>query len=104
MSGRVHLTDEHSELDFIAAFGQEFCEALSPPVPHDLIVPQDGFEVWRRAFGVDPSPVALAELAEADVKRLLAVCIEYFDCPSVSEAHIRSAAARILARWPAKST
>jgi hypothetical protein len=103
MSGRVRL-DDHSELDFIAAFGQEFCEALSPPVPHDVIVPQDGFEVWRRAFGIDPSPVALAELTEADAKRLLAVCIEYFDCPSVCETHIRLAASRTRARWPASST
>jgi hypothetical protein len=104
MSGRVHLTDEHSKLDFLAAFGQEFCEALSPPVPHDLIVPQDGFEVWRRAFGIDPSPVALAELSEADAKRLLAACIEYFDCPSVSETHVRLAVSRTLGRWPAEST
>jgi hypothetical protein len=88
------------KFDFIAALGQEFCEVLSPPVLSDLIVPQDGFEVWRRAFGTDPSPAALAELTDADIKRLLAVCIAYFECPSLSETHVRLAVSRTLARWP----
>jgi hypothetical protein len=83
-----------------AALGQEFREVLSPPVPSDLIVPQDGFEVWRRAFGTDPNPAALAELTDADIKRLLAVCIAYFECPSLSETHVRLAASPTLARWP----
>ena len=47
-----------SDLDFLAAVGQEFCAALSPPVPDDLMVPHDAYEVWRRAFGADPSPAA----------------------------------------------
>jgi hypothetical protein len=94
------MASKTSEFDFIAALGQEFCEALSPPVPHDLIAPQDGFEVWRRAFGTDPSPVALTELTDADIKRLLAVCIAYFECPSLSETHVRLAVSRTLARWP----
>jgi len=88
------------ELAFITALGQEFCYALSPPVPEDLIVPMDGFEVWRRAFRTDPSPVALAALTDADIKRLLAVCIAYFECPSLSETHVRLAISRTLLRWP----
>ena len=44
------------DLDFLSALGEEFCVALSPPVPDHLLVPHDGYEVWRRAFGADPSP------------------------------------------------
>jgi len=97
------MTSKTPEIDFIAALGEEFCEALSPPVPSDLIVPQDGFEVWRRAFGTDPTLVALAELTDANRKRLLAACIEYFECPSLSETHVGLAVSRTLARWPAKT-
>ena len=42
----------------------------------------------------------IAELADADIKRLLAVCIAYFECPSRSETHVRLAVSRTLARWP----
>jgi len=55
--------------------------------------------VWRRAFGTDPNPAALAELTDADIKRLLAVCIAYFECPSLSETHVRLAVSRTPARF-----
>jgi hypothetical protein len=40
----------------------------------------------------------IAELTDADIKRLLAVW--YFECPSRSETHVRLAVSRTLARWP----
>jgi len=42
----------------------------------------------------------IAELTDADIKRLLAVCIAYFECPSLSETHVRLAVSRTLDRWP----
>jgi hypothetical protein len=93
--------DETSNLNFLTALGQEFCWALSPPVPDDLIVPQDGYEVWRRAFGADPSPAALAALTESQLEQLRAVCAGYFECPAVSAAQVQLAISRTLARWPA---
>jgi len=92
---------EDSSSDFLIALGQEFCEALSPPVPEDLIVPQDAYEVWIRAFGRPPSPGLLASLSDAQLSRLREECERYFECPSICVEHVRSAVARTLVRWPA---
>lgn len=93
--------DGSSALDFAVALGEEFCEALSPTVPADLITPQDGYEVWRRAFGVPPTPDALAALSDAQLEQLRVACVTYFECPAVMPSHIRSAIARTRSRWPA---
>jgi hypothetical protein len=85
--------------DFLAALGQEFCEALSPPVPEDLIVPQDAYEVWLRAFGQPPSPESLASLSGPQLSRLRDECERYFECPSLAAAQVRTAIDRALARW-----
>jgi hypothetical protein len=95
--------DEASKLDFLSALGEEFCGALSPPVPGDLITPQDGYEVWLRAFGADPSPAALAALTESQVQQLRAASAKWFECPTVSAAQVRLAVSRTLARWPAEA-
>jgi len=80
--------------------GEEFCGALSPPVQDDLIVPQDGYEVWQKAFGTVPSPASLVALNTDGVEQLRAACAEYFECPEVSAMAVRQALARTLARWP----
>jgi len=94
------MTDE-SFADFLAALGQEFCEALSPPIPWGRIVPQDAYEVWLRAFRQRPSPGRLAQLTDAQRSHLRDECERYFECPDISAEHIRTAVARTLARWPA---
>lgn len=94
--------DEAQKLDFLSALGEEFCEALSPPVPADLIVPQDGYEVWSRAFKDDPSPATLSALTEPQVEQFRAACASYFECPAVSAAQVRLAVSRNLARWPVR--
>jgi hypothetical protein len=90
--------DEQSFADFLTALGEEFATALSPPV--DLIVPQDGYEVWLRAFGTRPTPAALAALTSPDVERLRAACASLFECPDVSIEQVTLAVRRTLARWP----
>jgi hypothetical protein len=87
--------------DFLIALGQEFCEALSPPVPEDLIVPQDAYEVWLRVFGQTPSPALLASLSDAGLSRLRDECQRYFECPSISGQQVRSFVAHTLVRWQA---
>lgn len=90
-------------LDFLAALGEEFCDALSPPVPEDLIVPQDAYEVWLRAFGQPPNPELLTCLLGPQLAQLRDECEQYFECQSISLEHIRTAIARTLARWPANN-
>jgi hypothetical protein len=93
--------DGASQLGFLSALGEEFCEALSPPVPWDLINPHDGSEVWWRAFGTAPTPIALVALSDLQVEQLREACAGYFECPGVSVAQVRLAVSRTLARWPA---
>jgi len=93
--------DERSYCDFLAALGEEFCEALGPAVPEDLIVPQDGYEVWLRAFKQAPSLELLSSLSDPQLSRLRDECERYFECPAVSVQQVRSAVDRTLARWPA---
>ena len=87
--------------DFLAALGQEFCHALSPPVPEALIVPQDAYEVWLRAFGDAPSPERLAHLSGPQLSHLRDECERYFECQFISTKHVQTAIACVLARWPA---
>jgi hypothetical protein len=94
------MTEDPSN-DFFIAFGQEFCEALSPPVPENLIVPQDAYEVWIRAFGRPPSPDLLASLSYSQLSLLRDECGRYFECPSISVQNVMSAISRTLVRWPA---
>lgn len=89
------------DLDFLSALGDEFCEALSPPVQDDMITPQDAREVWLLAFGAEPLPAALAALDADGAERLRAACAEYFECAAVSAESIRLAVSRTLSRWPA---
>jgi hypothetical protein len=95
---------EVGDLDFLIAFGQEFSAALAPPVPKGMIVPQDAYEVWLKAFGADPSPEALAALTDAAVEQLRTACACYFECPALSQEQVRRAVSRTLARWPAESS
>jgi hypothetical protein len=92
--------DDSSELDFLAAFGDEFCEAMSTPVPFGSIVPQDSYDVWWRAFGRAPTPSALAAMTTQNLEELRAASVAYFECPAISVEQVRLAVSRTLARWP----
>jgi len=97
------MTDQDF-LDFLSALGQEFCTALSPPIPEEDIVPQDVYEVWLRVFGLAPSPEKLASLSESQLEQLRSECVRYFECPEVTAQHVGLAVARTLARWPTHCT
>jgi hypothetical protein len=86
--------------DFVAALGEEFVAALCPPVPVTRIAPQDGYEVWLRAFGLEPSPQLLAALSVSDLARLRAEYVRYFECAELSIEQVQEAVSRILRRWP----
>ena len=92
--------DDQEYLYFLSALGDEFCDALrSVAGPHPL-VPQDGYEVFLRAFDRDPTPEVLASLTAAEVEQLRAECEDYLECPGITTDHIRAFVAGVLVRWP----
>jgi hypothetical protein len=57
------VMNERERLDFLAAFGDEFCHALADSVGLDAVVPQDGYGVFLRVFQQEPSPKFLSSLS-----------------------------------------
>ncbi len=95
---------EQLSLNFLIAFGQELCQALSPPVQEEFIVPQDGYEVWIRAFDKPPGQSTVANLSDSEVQLVRAECERYFECSAIRCEHLLLAISRILARWPAEAS
>ena len=93
--------DEQDFINFLSALGEEFCEALSPVVGWDKVVPQDGYEVFYRALNQKPSPQLLASLSESGLEQLRASCGEYLQCQNITVGHMRLVVSRTLARWRA---
>ena len=92
--------DEQQFLDFLSAWGEELCTALSPLIDWESITPQEAYEVFVRAFGQDPSPRLLASFTTAQMEQLRATCESYFGVNTISAYHVRDAIARTLLRWP----
>ena len=92
---------DQQRLDFLSAFGEEFCDSLSSTVGMDNIVPQDSYEVILRASGTEPSPEMLSSLSESQVELIRAECARYFECQGITTEQIRIAVSRTLARYPA---
>jgi hypothetical protein len=86
-------------LGFLTAFGEEFCEALSPPVSQDAICPNDAYELWARAFGAAPTFGSLAAISKPELQRMRDECERYFECPELRIEHLAVAIAMTLQRW-----
>jgi hypothetical protein len=91
---------EQRRLDFLAAFGEEFCEGLSPTVGWETVTPQDGYEVFLRVLRQEPSPQLLSSLSDLQLDQLRAGSEQYFECEGLTVAQIRDVIARTLARRP----
>ena len=92
--------NDQERLDFVAAFGDEFCDALRNSVGQDGVVPQDGFEVCVRVFQEEPSPILLSALSDDQLERLRVESMKYFETDGIAIEQIRRAIARTLARFP----
>jgi hypothetical protein len=86
--------------DFLVALGQEFCGALAAVHGAEEIVPQDAYEVFRKAFDVSPDPQFLASLSEAQLEQLRTAFEDYLECREILVEQLRKAVTRTLARWP----
>lgn len=90
-------------VDFHSAMGEEFGNAVSPPVPYDEAAPNECCEAIALALGDEVTPDRLAALSAADLDRLAAAFAEWFECEAPSVAQMELAVARTLVRWPAGS-
>ena len=86
-------------LDFLSAFGEEFCNSLSPTIGEDDIAPQGAYEVVLRALGNIPSPEMLGSLFEEQIEQIHAECRRYFEDDRITIDQIRFAVERTIARW-----
>ena len=93
---------DQERLDFLAAFGDEFCQALADSVGQDALVPQDGFEVFLRVFQEEPSPQLLSSLSDNQLEQLRVGSERYFETGGIPIEQIRMAVTRTLARYPAR--
>jgi hypothetical protein len=87
-------------LDFLAAFGDEFCDALENAVEHETLVPQDGFEVFLRVFQAEPTPQLLASLSDDQLETFRVESEKYFETEGIALEQIRKVVAHTLARCP----
>jgi hypothetical protein len=96
---KLSMNDQHF-LDFVTALGEEFCDTLNSIPGFEDIVPQDGYEVFRRVFREDPNPQFLASLTDEQLEQLRTGWEDYFGQRGVAMAYIRQAVTRTIARWP----
>ena len=94
--------NEHQRLDFLIAFGEEFCEAVTPTVGSGDVTPQDGFEVFLRVFQQEPNPQFLSSLSDSQLEQLRVGSERYFETGGISIEQLRKDVARICARWPVR--
>ena len=91
--------NEQARLNFLTAFGEEYCEALAPAVGWDNIAPQDAFEVFLRVFQQEPSFQSLSSLSDTQLEELRVGSEKYFESAGIAIEQICKAVARTLTRF-----
>jgi hypothetical protein len=94
---------EEGRADFDQAIGEEFGEAVSPPIPFEDASPHECCEVVRAIAGRDVTPRRLADLSATEMEDLARRFGAYFDSEPPRVEQIREAVGRTLARWPVGS-
>jgi hypothetical protein len=95
------FVSESENLNFLAAWGDEFAESLSPVLGGKEVTPHDAYEVFVAAFRREPTPELLASLSEDPLEKLRVACETELEHSPIPIEAIRDAVARALARWPA---
>jgi hypothetical protein len=92
-----------SRPDFEQALGEEFGEAVSPPVPFEDASPHECREVVCEVLGDDVTPTRLATATDTEVAEIARLFGEFGECKAPTARKIRTAVAQTLARWPVGS-
>lgn len=94
--------DAEDFTDFVAALGEEYCEAISPRCAVE-VVPQDCYEVFGRVFGFDalsPKRLHEAQSSAGAIERLRDLARAYHETDQISVDDIKRVVLRVLRRWP----
>ena len=96
-------TSRQNELGFLIAMGQEFGQAVCPPVPRDEAAPNECCEAIYLALGKPVTPERLAALGPTDHIKLADAFGRWFECNPPQPDQIAKAVERTLFRWPIRS-
>lgn len=90
--------DQQQRLDFLTAFGEEFCTVFDPVVGSE-ICPQDGYEIFAKVLGKDFGPEVLETLNTSQIDELRAFGCTWLESPNITNNHIKDVVHRTLSRW-----
>ena len=94
------MQDEGRFIDFLTSLGRVTCEVLGPVVGEDLIVPQDGYEIFIAACGKRFDSGTLHSLEQPQIETIRNKARTYFECEAVESEHVRAIIDRTLWHWP----
>jgi hypothetical protein len=89
--------NEQQRLDFLAAFGDEFCDGWEGLTN---LVPQDAYEVFLRVFRQEPSPQLLRSLSDGQLEQFRVGAERYLEREGLTIEQIRGIIFRTLSRHP----
>ena len=92
-----------SQLEFLTAMGESFCERVCPPVPFESASPHECCEVVWAVFGYEVTPEVLANVTDFQLTQLREKFGEYFESEQPSIAQVKDGIAANLFRWPVGS-
>ena len=97
---RYMSTEDVRQRDFWAALGEEFSQAVCPPVTFEDASPHECCEPLRQVLGPVVTPTGLAALSDMDLHSLASAFGAHFETPPPSVRQLRRGVQGVLARWP----
>ena len=91
---------------FTTALGKEYCEVIAPFTEFGAD-PQDGYEVFAKAYGtkeISPEKLHAAQISLAELNRLCDIARKWHESEKITSEHISEVLRRILWRWPPEAS
>ncbi|PDT33157.1 hypothetical protein CO671_26505 [Rhizobium sp. M10] len=95
--------NDMSRMEFEQAAGEEFGDAICPPVPFEDASAHECYEVILDILGDRVTPEMLSAISDDEITALTTRFGTYFEVDPPSEEQVRLAIRRILYRWPVGS-